>query len=170
MGTASEGSAPGGVEIRPIEESDREWLRPFMAEHWGAEAMASRGKLMRPAEFPGFVAERDGKVVGVMTYRDEGEDFEVASLNSLEDGRGIGKAMLAAVLEVARAKGLSRAWLITTNDNIGALRFYQRLGWELVAVHRGAVDRARETLKPEIPRVGNDGIPIRDEIELEYRL
>jgi hypothetical protein len=63
-----------------------------------------------------------------------------------------------------------RAWLVTTNDNMRALRFYQRLGWELVAVHRGAVDRARETLKPEIPRVGNDGIPLRDEIELEYRL
>jgi len=170
MATASEGGAPAGVAIRPIEESDREWLRPFMAEHWGAETMVSGGRLMRPAEFPGFVAEREGKVVGVVTYRHEGEDFEVASLDSLEEGRGIGKALLGAVTDVARAKGVPRAWLVTTNDNMRALRFYQRLGWELVAVHRGAVDRARETLKPEIPRVGNDGIPLRDEIELEYRL
>lgn len=170
MSAASGSRAPAGIEIRRIEERDREWLRPFMAEHWGAEAMASRGKLMRPAELPGFVAERRGKVLGVVTYRHEGEDFEVASLNSLEEGSGIGRRLLDAVVAEARAKGLPRAWLITTNDNIGALRFYQRLGWELVAVHRGAVDRARETLKPEIPRLGNDGIPIRDEIELESRL
>jgi hypothetical protein len=57
-------------------------------------------------------------------------------------------------------------WLVTTNDNLDALRFYQRRGLRLVAVHAGAVDEARR-LKPEIARVGEYGIPIRDEIELE---
>jgi ribosomal protein S18 acetylase RimI-like enzyme len=73
------------------------------------------------------------------------------------------------VREVATAAGCRRLWLITTNDNLDALRFYQRRGFELVAVHRDFREVARR-LKPSIPLEGNFGIPIRDEIELELRL
>jgi hypothetical protein len=57
----------------------------------------------------------------------------------------------------------------TTNDNLNALRFYQKRGFVLVSVHRNAVIKSRQ-LKPEIPLTGNDGIPLRDEIELEMLL
>jgi len=40
----------------------------------------------------------------------------------------------------------------------------------LVAAYLGAADDARSTLKREIPVLGNDGIPIHDEIEFELRL
>jgi hypothetical protein len=60
-------------------------------------------------------------------------------------------------------------WLVTTNDNTAAIRFYQRRGWDLVALHRDALDRSRE-LKPAIPRTGDDGIALRHELELERRL
>jgi RimJ/RimL family protein N-acetyltransferase len=73
------------------------------------------------------------------------------------------------VKEVARQHGCQRVWLITTNDNLNALRFYQKRGFELVAVHRRAIDEARK-IKPEIPLIGEYGIPIRDEIELEIAL
>ena len=64
-----------------------------------------------------------------------------------------------------------RAWLparglTTTNDNVDALRFYQRHGFRLVELRPGAVDAARR-LKPEIPATGAHGIPLRDELELE---
>jgi hypothetical protein len=39
----------------------------------------------------------------------------------------------------------------------------------IVAVHKGAVDRAR-LLKASIPVVSDDGIELRDEIELELDL
>jgi hypothetical protein len=58
-------------------------------------------------------------------------------------------------------------WLTTTNDNLDALRFYQRRGFRISAVRPRAVERARATLKPEIPEVGAYGIPVRDEIDLE---
>ena len=58
---------------------------------------------------------------------------------------------------------------ITTNDHVDALRFYQRRGFQLAAVHRGAVEDSRGKLKPEIPVVGAYGIPLRDEIELDKR-
>ncbi|MBK9123270.1 MAG: GNAT family N-acetyltransferase, partial [Chloroflexi bacterium] len=65
--------------------------------------------------------------------------------------------------------GIHRLWLITTNDNLDALRFYQKRGWHLVAVHRDALNESRR-LKPQIPIIGMDGIPLRDEIELEMTL
>ena len=59
--------------------------------------------------------------------------------------------------------------LVTTNDNTSALRFYQRRGWVLAAVHVGGIEASRR-IKPSIPARGNDGIPIRDELELECAL
>ena len=71
--------------------------------------------------------------------------------------------------QAAREAGCGRVWLITTNDNLRALRFYQRRGFRLVAVHPDALERSRE-LKPSIPEIGLDGIPLRDELELELTL
>ena len=79
------------------------------------------------------------------------------------DGNRVDRGSRAA----RQAAGCTRLWVITTNDNVNALRFYQRRGFCLVTVHRGAVDRSRATLKPEIPAAGAYGIPLRDEIELE---
>ncbi|WP_208896861.1 GNAT family N-acetyltransferase [Streptomyces incarnatus] len=73
------------------------------------------------------------------------------------------------LVRAARGVGSGRLWLVTTNDNVRDLRFYQRYGFDLVAVHRDAVARSR-ALKPTIPRLGMDGIPIRHELELELRL
>ncbi|MEV5411149.1 GNAT family N-acetyltransferase [Thermopolyspora sp. NPDC052614] len=79
--------------------------------------------------------------------------------------------LIAAVEEVAAGLGLSRLWLmITTNDNVDALRFYQRRGFRFAAIHAGAVDDSRARLKPEIPETGNYEIPIHDEITLERHL
>jgi len=82
---------------------------------------------------------------------------------------GSGTALMEAVAAAARDAGCRRVWLITTNDNLRALRFYQRRGFRLAALHRDALDRSRE-LKPSIPDVGLDGIPLRDELELELTL
>jgi hypothetical protein len=73
------------------------------------------------------------------------------------------------VAAAARKKGCRRLTLITTNDNLHALGFYQRRGFELAGIQRGAIGRARE-LKPSIPLIGQNNIPLRDEIELELPL
>ena len=86
-----------------------------------------------------------------------------------ETDRGVGTSLLSEVIKVAEGAGCKRVCLTTTNDNIKALEFYQNRGFALVAIHRGAVDRAR-TIKPSIPRVSPAGIPIKDEIELELSL
>ena len=57
----------------------------------------------------------------------------------------------------------------STNDNTAVLRFYQRAGWDLVGFHRNALAQSR-VLKPSIPQMGLDSIPIRHELELELPL
>jgi ribosomal protein S18 acetylase RimI-like enzyme len=87
-------------------------------------------------------------------------------MKSLAEGIGVGSALVNAVKTIAASAKCRRLWLVTTNDNTYALRFYQKRGFQIVAAHRNALERSRK-LKPEIPLEGVDGIPIRDEIELE---
>jgi ribosomal protein S18 acetylase RimI-like enzyme len=131
--------------------------------------MVSRGKLWHPAQLPGFVALIAGKIVGLVTYNISENQCEVVTLNSEVQGAGIGTALLRAACEAAIASGCRRMWLITTNDNLPALRFYQKRGMRLVGLYPNALDISRK-LKPEIPPTGWEGIPIRDEIEFELIL
>jgi len=125
--------------------------------------------IYRPAELPGFVAICKDKTAGLITYHLEENACEIVTLNSLRRKIGIGSALLEAVRQVARQERCRRLWLITTNDNTYALRFYQKRGFVIAAVHVNAIEKDRR-LKPEIPFIGMDGIPIRDEIELEMIL
>jgi GNAT superfamily N-acetyltransferase len=94
---------------------------------------------------------------------------ELVSIDAMTEGRGIGSALLNSVISEARRQSCRRLWLVTTNDNLRALRFSQRRGLRLVTVHRGAADESR-LLKPSIPVVGEHAIPIHDELELELPL
>jgi ribosomal protein S18 acetylase RimI-like enzyme len=139
-----------------------------MEDEFGGALQARRGELLDVLALPGFVAERDGRPVGIVTYRREDGDCELAFIAAFERHQGIGTALLDALLEAVA--GCDRIWVVTTNDNLEALRFYQRRGFRLAALRSGAVDDARLHLKPQIGTVGAFGIPLRDEIELELRL
>jgi ribosomal protein S18 acetylase RimI-like enzyme len=154
------------VIVRRITDADRAWVTDVLTLNWGSTRMISRGQMIQIDEQAGFIAEPHA---GLVTYQIVGDECEVTLLNSFQKASGIGTALLNAVADEARRANCRRVWLITTNDNTPALRFYQRRGYVLVAVHREAVLRSRE-LKPEIPHFGIDGIPIRDEIELELIL
>jgi GNAT superfamily N-acetyltransferase len=154
------------VHIRPIAESDRSWLTDFWVNHWGSPQMVTSRGVHHGDQLPGFVAWEGEEPVGLLTYHADNGRMEIVSLDSLREGRGIGSALMQAVEEAALREGVRRLWLITTNDNLHALRFYQKRGYVLAALHANAVATARR-IKPEIPLIGNDGIPIRDELELE---
>ena len=153
--------------IREYRDDDHVWAELFVEAQLGGRLQARRGELLDVLALPGFVAEREGEPIGLVTYRLEDREFELAFIAALERHAGIGSALLEAVLKAAA--GSDRIWVVTTNDNLEALRFYQRRGFVLSALRRGAVDDARERLKPQISTVGEFGIPLRDEIELELR-
>jgi len=137
--------------------------------NWGSTVIASRGRLHDLRELPALAIRGRGRLLGVAFYAVEDDECELVALDTMEPGHGVGAALLDAVIERAHDEGCCRVWLVTTNDNTPAMRFYQRHGMRLVAAHPGAVDEARASLKREIPEVGLDGIPIHDEIEFEFR-
>jgi GNAT superfamily N-acetyltransferase len=159
------------MEIRITEYSDahQTWAQKLLKEQWGSLNSVTRGNVYRADLLPGYVAIVSGKPAGLLTYNICEDQCEIVTLNSLKEGAGIGTMLIRAAQDAARRAGCARLWLITTNDNLHAVRFYQKRGFEIAAVHRGAIAESRK-LKPEIPRIGLDGIPIRDEIELEIRL
>jgi GNAT superfamily N-acetyltransferase len=157
------------VEVRPLTDDDRAWAAEVESDSWGVPVVARLGELVDPTGLPGLVAVVNGRREGLLSYAVRGDECEVVTIRSLEEGRGIGRALLDAVRDEALAAGCRRLWLITTNNNMRALRLYQRWGMDLVALHRDAVAEARR-LKPSIPERDEDGIPIAHELELELRL
>lgn len=155
--------------MRPLGIEDKHWLPEFWREHWGEPTMVIRGVVYRAVDLPGIAAEAGGALVGLVVYDIRGETCEIISLDSLQPGRGIGSALVAAVRAEAQRSGCTRLVVVTTNDNTHALCFYQRLGFVLVELRRDAVTAARQ-IKPSIPFYGEDGILIRDELELALPL
>lgn len=157
------------MRVRRREPVDRPAIESFLAR-WHSLRVARLGAVEQPLEHPALIAEEDGRLVGVLSYVVDGACCEVLTLHADVRGRGVGTALIAEAKRVATQAGCTRLWLITTNDNIDALRFYQRRGFRLAALHRGAVDHSRARLKPEIPEIGEHRIPLRDELELEHEL
>lgn len=152
-----------------IQASDRDEVATFIERHWGSRKIMSRGQVHYPHELDGLIERRDDKIVGLLTMRFDGDAMEMLTVNSVLEGQRIGTSLILAGIDVARERGCARVWLTTTNDNLRAIGLYQRLGFRIVEVHSGAVDEAR-IIKPQIPEVGSNGIPIHDEIVLELRL
>ncbi len=180
--------ASGGEEfiVVPLTDDLRPWANSVLKEYWCGPEIMSRWVWHDTGKLPGFVAIRfppfvppqdvggessweGGNFVGLATYRIEGDECELITLNSLVENVGVGAMLLAAVRAVAVRAGCKRYWLTTSNDNLHAIRFYQKRGFRLVAIHVGAIDAARER-KPGIPLIGHFGIECRDEVEMEENL
>jgi GNAT superfamily N-acetyltransferase len=157
------------TSIREAGGGDAEAIARIVRESWGSTLVVSRGEAHEVSGLPALVAVDREEIVGLATLRPDGDECELLTLDAVVRNRGIGSALLKAAADWARARGCRRLWLITTNDNLDAVRFYQRRGMRLVAVHRDSVDLARR-IKPSIPEVGDHGIPIRDELEFELDL
>ncbi|MFW9956544.1 MAG: GNAT family N-acetyltransferase [Candidatus Odinarchaeota archaeon] len=156
-------------EVRDSTKDDRDWIKNLLLDNWASNIIVTRGITYEADKLPAIIVEVDGHRVGLLTYKIKNGELEIITMNALEKHQGVGTALLNEVEKIARRNGCERIWLITTNDNIDALRFYQRRGFEMVAVHRYAIEESRK-LKPQLPFVGKHGIPIRDEIEMELIL
>jgi GNAT superfamily N-acetyltransferase len=148
---------------------DRVAVEAFLGAH-GSLRVARRGELLDSLDHSALLAWAGDVLVGVATYVVDGRDCELLTLHSQQQFAGVGTALVEAVVRAAGQAGCRRLWVVTTNDNVDALRFYQRRGFRLAQLRPRAVEVFRETLKPEIPLVGAHGIPLRDELELEMTL
>ncbi|MCK4302536.1 MAG: GNAT family N-acetyltransferase [candidate division Zixibacteria bacterium] len=156
-------------QICPVTDTERPWVLQ-VARGWGADFIVTRGRKVCPNEIDGYYAtDPFGRKLGLVTFEIIGNQCEVVTLDAFEKYSGIGTALIERASRDAGEKGCRRVWLITTNDNLDAIRFYQRRGFTLAAVHVKAIEESRR-LKPSIPEVGLHGIPLRDEIEFEMML
>src|SRR3954454_3163852 len=156
------------VEVRPKRPEDSGYVRRSLHDLMAGRQVAGHGELIDAMPLDGLVAWIGDEPVGHLTFRVAGADWEVVTIGANRPGEGVGGALMAALLARATEAGAGRVWLVTTNDNTTALRFYQRRGFDLVRLDRDAVTRSREQLKPAIP-VRSDGIAVRHELELEWR-
>lgn len=157
------------MKIRPKIKKDSKAVKNFMIETWGGEMLFVRGKKYYPENMDGFIAEEDGKIVGYLIYEDQGDQYEIIVFESLEKFKGVGTRLLDTLKALIKAKGLNKIVVMTTNDDLDALRFYQRRGFVICGIGVNAIEGSRK-VKPSIPMNGDYNIPIRDEIYLEMEV
>ena len=159
------------MQIREKQPADEAWISSVLDESWAANGtgiIIVHGESFDARTLPALIAgEREGLAIYKVTP--DALSAELITLDAFKPHQGIGGALIDALVARIRQLGVSLLRVTTTNDNLDALRFYQRRGFRIVAVRLGAVDESRR-IKPTIPAVGENGIPIRDEIELELRI
>jgi len=156
----------GDIKIRSLDDNDKEWLKRLIISEWASIKVVTRGKVHYIDKLPGYVTIQESEKVGLITFSISKDECEIITLNSLKENLGIGTVLLEELENFATSKGCKRLWVITTNDNTDALRFYQMKGFRIKAIYIDAIKESRK-LKPDIALRGLNDIEIRDEIELE---
>ncbi len=156
-------------KIEQITQEDQRAVLDIVKQYWGDAVIVIHGKVFHPPDLQGLKAVINDKIVGILHYHVSGQVCQIITLASLSQGKGIGSSLLDAVESLAASQQCRKLSLTTTNDNLYALGFYQRRGFQLVRIHPGQVAKSRQ-IKPSIPLIGENEIPLRDELVLEKRI
>lgn len=157
------------MNIQKMTKENRAQVKSFFEAHWGSAEMVISSGVYACDTLDGFIYEEQGEIIGLITYIIKQNELEIISLDSVKEGSGIGSQLLQQVEKFASSEGIQYITLVTTNDNLHAFRFYQKRGYRMVEIYRNAVEYARK-IKPSIPAVGNNGIPILDEIKFVKKI
>jgi GNAT superfamily N-acetyltransferase len=152
--------------IQPISETNRQQVIEFFRQHWGSSQMIISSGAYDCAMLDGYVYAEEASIIGLVTYVLHSDSLEVISLDSIQEGKGIGSRLMGEVEQFSKERAIPQIELITTNDNLQALKFYQKRGYRITDVIPNAVVEARK-VKPTIPLIGNEGIPLLDELKLK---
>ena len=123
-------TAGNSVEMVPVTQ----W-EPLVAELLDIAPDARPRFAERAAMYPlpqaGAVIRRDGEIVacGLLKLEDDHAGIFALKTAARWRGRGLGRAMVAALLEEARLRGAATAYLQVTADNAPALALYRRFGF-----------------------------------------
>lgn len=152
-----------------ITDENRNMVNEFIIRQWYSTKMIVRGKEIDLSTANGVIALEDNQIKGLVTYMIHEDVCEIMSLDSLEQSKGIGTILIDHVIKISKKAQCRKILLITTNDNINAIRFYQKRGFDMTHLYHNALDLSRK-LKPEIPLIGENNIPLRHEIEFQMIL
>jgi GNAT superfamily N-acetyltransferase len=158
------------ITVRPTTDDTRHWVRSVVGEYFNSLLQLRPGRVWEDVSLlPGFVAEDGAKPRGFALYEVRGDECELVVIRSVVENVGAGTALVGALREEAVRQDCKRLQVFTVNDNINAIRFYQRRGFDLIALHREAMEEVRR-IKPDVPILGEDGIPMRHMLEFEIVL
>ncbi len=154
------------MEYVKIDTQNRELINSFIVEHWFSTDMIIRGIIIDMTKVDGIVALEGDNIIGLLTYAIREKICEIISLDSLREGKGIGTSLINKVIFIAKETDCKKVIVVTTNDNVNAIRFYQKRGFDMAHLYRNALEISRK-IKPSIPLIGDEGIPLKHEIEFE---
>lgn len=153
------------IQVKPVTPADALWLENLVENDWGGNPLVVRTVSYYPHKMAGLVAFEGDKRVGVLSYEIRDDICEIIIFEVFNKFKGIGTQMLDALKKLVKTQGCKKIYLMTTNDNLEALRFYQKRGFTISGIHLDSVKKSRE-IKPSIGLTGDYGIPVRDEIDL----
>jgi ribosomal protein S18 acetylase RimI-like enzyme len=132
------------------------------------ESLQQVRSYMQRGELYAFVG-RDEVAVGIVLTipaQQGGVELVSVAVETSQQNRGIGRRMLAAVLDELRRRGVRRAVVGTANAGIGQLAYYQKAGFRLLRIERDFFSPARG-----YPAVMEDnGIRLRDMVWMDLDL
>jgi GNAT superfamily N-acetyltransferase len=131
--------------IREFTRADQAAVRALvlagLADHWGTLDPSRNPDLDDIAGWYGPMrghtvgAEHDGSIVGTGTMHQVDDQTGVLvrmSVSRKSRGQGIGRALVAALVETARARGYQRVICETTDTWQDAINLYLKSGFEIV--------------------------------------
>jgi len=157
------------ITIRLTTPNDANQIKELMNKHWGGEPLVIRAENYYPSKLEGILATSENEIIGFLFFDIQDGSCEIVVFEVFNKFQGIGTKILAQLINIANDKDWKRIFLMTGNDNLDALRFYQRRGFHICDIHIDSVKESRK-MKPGIPVTGEHGIPLRDEIDLEMKL
>ena len=155
--------------IERISNETRDLVNQFFIDNWFSTDMSLRGEIIDGTKLDGFLLQEENNIIGLVTYTFFGDICEIVTLDSKRENMGIGTALVKKIEKIAIDNNCKKMRLITTNDNMRALQFYQKRGYCLTKLYPNAMEEVRKA-KPNVPMIGDNDIPLRDEIELEKNL
>ena len=157
------------LKIKVIQSKDRPFISEIVKKLWGDEIIIVHGEIFQTSTLDGLKALLNDQIIGFLHYQCRTDECEIITLASLVEGQGVGSALIEVIERITLENGCRKLSVITTNDNLHALGFYQRRGFHLAALFSGSINSSRK-IKPAIPAIGENNIPIRDELCLEKTL
>ena len=152
-----------------VNELNRQSVNDFISERWFSTEMIIRGTIIDMTKVNGIIALENDEIVGLLTYTFSDTVCEITSLDSVVEGKGIGTSLINQIRNIAKEHNCAKIVVVTTNDNINAIRFYQKRGFDMARFYHNALDISRK-IKPSIPLIGDNDIPLKHEIEFEIIL
>jgi ribosomal-protein-alanine acetyltransferase len=128
-------------QLRPASADDLDDIMAietatFPSDAWSRGSM--RSELVGPHSYYLIASNGDGVVVGyagLLAPRGSGQaDVQTIAVVEPARGQGLGRTLLASLLDEARRRDVNEVFLEVRADNAGAIRLYESFGFERIAV------------------------------------